>query len=154
MIHRYAFTLRTILRYIPYLTMSSSHVFHNIDVLGIHPEDMQWILSLLTLWLGRRFSIVCRPTYFRTRHRFYEPVSGSNVLYVLQTILTRKNSITGIQYRDDPTIFGWELMNEPRCMTDASGDTLQVSCKVLILTDFWMLNQMRFVSCKMVFNRN
>jgi len=41
--------------------------------------------------------------------------------------LTRKNTFTGIEYRNDPTIFGWELINEPRCMTDRSGDTLQVS---------------------------
>jgi hypothetical protein len=45
-----------------------------------------------------------------------------------QTVLTRRNTITGIEYRNDPTIFAWELINEPRCMSDASGDTLQVSC--------------------------
>ncbi|KAJ0700009.1 putative mannan endo-1,4-beta-mannosidase [Helianthus annuus] len=45
----------------------------------------------------------------------------------VKTILTRKNTITGVVYRDDPTIFGWELINEPRCITDASGDTLQVT---------------------------
>lgn len=44
--------------------------------------------------------------------------------YVL-TLLTRKNTITGIEYRNDPVIFGWELINEPRCISDASGDTLQ-----------------------------
>ncbi|KAF8409248.1 hypothetical protein HHK36_005322 [Tetracentron sinense] len=44
---------------------------------------------------------------------------------VFKTVLTRKNTITGLEYRDDPTIFAWELMNEPRCMSDASGDTLQ-----------------------------
>jgi mannan endo-1,4-beta-mannosidase len=38
-----------------------------------------------------------------------------------------KNTITGIEYRHDPIIFGWELINEPRCATDPSGDTLQVS---------------------------
>ncbi|CAL8463194.1 g2728 [Coccomyxa elongata] len=30
-------------------------------------------------------------------------------------ILTRKNTITGVTYRDDPTIFALELANEPRC---------------------------------------
>jgi endo-1,4-beta-mannosidase len=44
-----------------------------------------------------------------------------------QTLLTRKNHLTGVEYRDDPTILAWELMNEPRCTTDPSGDTLQVS---------------------------
>ncbi|XP_016703275.1 mannan endo-1,4-beta-mannosidase 2 [Gossypium hirsutum] len=44
--------------------------------------------------------------------------------YVLD-VLTRKNTITGIEYRNDPTIFAWELINEPRCMSDPSGDTLQ-----------------------------
>jgi hypothetical protein len=45
----------------------------------------------------------------------------------VQTLLTRKNHLTGVEYRDDPTILAWELMNEPRCTTDPSGDTLQVS---------------------------
>ena len=29
-------------------------------------------------------------------------------------LLTRKNSITGQLYKDDPTIMAWELANEPR----------------------------------------
>lgn len=30
-------------------------------------------------------------------------------------ILMRKNTITGVNYREDPTIFALELANEPRC---------------------------------------
>ena len=41
------------------------------------------------------------------------------------TLLSRVNTITGVPYRDDPTIFAWELINEPRVPQDWSGDTLQ-----------------------------
>jgi len=35
----------------------------------------------------------------------------------LEKLATRTNSITGVAYRDDPTIFGWELMNEAQIIT-------------------------------------
>ena len=40
-------------------------------------------------------------------------------------LLSRVNTITGVSYRDDPTIFAWELINEPRVPQDWSGDVLQ-----------------------------
>ena len=36
-----------------------------------------------------------------------------NVKY---TVL-RRNSVNGRTYKDDPTIFSWGLLNEPRCET-------------------------------------
>src|SRR5450432_1568688 len=35
----------------------------------------------------------------------------------LEKIATRRNSVTGLLYRDDPTIFGYELMNEAQSVT-------------------------------------
>lgn len=38
--------------------------------------------------------------------------------------ISRTNSITGIPYNQDPTIFAWELINEPRASSDSTGETL------------------------------
>ncbi|GLT35177.1 hypothetical protein SLA2020_096510 [Shorea laevis] len=56
---------------------------------------------------------------------YFDPSIRKHFKNYVKAVLTRKNTITGIEYRNDPTIFGWELMNEPRCMSDPSGDTLQ-----------------------------
>ncbi|XP_047320192.1 mannan endo-1,4-beta-mannosidase 7-like [Impatiens glandulifera] len=43
----------------------------------------------------------------------------------VKTVVNRLNTITGVIYKDDPTIMSWELINEPRCPSDPSGATIQ-----------------------------
>lgn len=43
----------------------------------------------------------------------------------VKAILSRKNSFSGIKYSDEPAIFAWELMNEPRCTSNSSAPLLQ-----------------------------
>ncbi|XP_031478193.1 mannan endo-1,4-beta-mannosidase 7-like [Nymphaea colorata] len=56
---------------------------------------------------------------------FRNPVVKGYYKNHVTRVLTRVNSITGVAYKDDPTIFAWELMNEPRCTSDNSGATVQ-----------------------------
>src|SRR5882724_3585035 len=35
----------------------------------------------------------------------------------IEKLATRRNTVTGVLYRDDPNIFGWELMNEAQAVT-------------------------------------
>ncbi|KAI3993330.1 hypothetical protein MKX01_010073 [Papaver californicum] len=64
--------------------------------------------------------------YLQSDDDFYtNPLTKAFYKKHIKAVLTRINSITGVAYKGDPTIFVWELMNEPRCQSDLSGRTLQ-----------------------------
>mmetsp|Transcript_2474 Transcript_2474/g.8808 ORF Transcript_2474/g.8808 Transcript_2474/m.8808 type:complete len:286 (+) Transcript_2474:898-1755(+) len=51
------------------------------------------------------------------RHQDFFTDEAAKRLYKdnMRALASRKNSINGIVYKDDPTIMGWNLANEPRC---------------------------------------
>ncbi|XP_062166812.1 mannan endo-1,4-beta-mannosidase 6 [Alnus glutinosa] len=56
---------------------------------------------------------------------FSDPTLQSYYEAHVKTVLNRVNTVTNITYKDDPTILAWELMNEPRCISDPTGNKLQ-----------------------------
>lgn len=63
--------------------------------------------------------------YGRTRHHefFTAPELRQAYRDWVEHLVTRKSQLTGLAYRDDPTILGWELANEPRCKNTSSFDS-------------------------------
>jgi mannan endo-1,4-beta-mannosidase len=62
----------------------------------------------------------------RQHHEFYtdERTKHAYQNYV-RHIVERVNSIDGVPYKDDPTIFAWELANEPRTVNGTNFDSQQ-----------------------------
>ena len=58
-------------------------------------------------------------------------------------LLNRVNSYTGIAYKDDPAIMGWELANEPRCQGSGVYPTTS-ACTTTVLTN-WAAEMAAFV---------
>ena len=48
----------------------------------------------------------------------------------IKAVLTRVNTVNGRRYSQDPTVFSWELANEPSTTVDITGQTV-LCCAVL-----------------------
>lgn len=56
---------------------------------------------------------------------FKDPTIKGYYKTYIKAIVTRKNSLSGVKYSEEPAIFAWELINEPRCDSDSSSSVLQ-----------------------------
>lgn len=72
---------------------------------------------------------------------FYLNKKANELFYkYIKTIVERKNTISGISYRNDPTIMSWQLANEPRPAPDANDNPDHVK-------DFsdWIFNTANYI---------
>jgi mannan endo-1,4-beta-mannosidase len=67
-------------------------------------------------------------------HEFYTDAKAKAAYKsYAQHLIERTNSVTKVAYKDDPTIFAWELANEPRCRNYGKFDRLQ-DCRAETIT--------------------
>ena len=80
-------------------------------------HDIKLIVVLLNNW--RAFGGIDQYLmwYGRSQHHefFTAPELKQAYRDWVKHVISRKNTVNGRAYRDDPTVFAWELANEPRC---------------------------------------
>jgi hypothetical protein len=96
------------------LVAARRHGLRLIITLSNHWADFGGVPQYLR-WAGR-----WDEKTFGARDRFYsDPRCRAEVRAHVSRLLERRNSETGVAYRDDPTILAWELMNESDVVTEA-----------------------------------
>ena len=69
--------------------------------------------------------LACRDDFFS------DPYARRLYKNHVAAVIGRVNTFTGVRYRDDPAIFGWNLMNEPRSTKDLTVEVRSSSDKSL-----------------------
>ncbi|KAL3622441.1 hypothetical protein CASFOL_033852 [Castilleja foliolosa] len=112
----------------------SEDMFKGLDfvVSEAKKHGIYLILSLVNNWEGfggkKQYVQWARDQghYLNNEDDFFtSPITKAYYKNHIKSVLTRVNSISGVAYKDDSTILGWELMNEPRCQSDLSGKSIQ-----------------------------
>jgi len=79
-------------------------------------RDLKLIIAFLDFWAYTGGAQQIRAWYGSgdmNTFFFADPRTKQNYKDWIGHILGRVNAITGVRYKDDPTIFSWQLMNEP-----------------------------------------
>ncbi|KAG6648158.1 hypothetical protein CIPAW_07G127900 [Carya illinoinensis] len=93
---------------------------------GLYNEDVFSVLYLILSLVNNFEDFGGRKQYVEWARERGKHLHNDDDFYTNPvTVLTRKNSITKMLYKDDPFIFVWELINEPHCQTDPSGRFIQ-----------------------------
>ncbi len=107
------------------VVLNESGLAHlDATLVAARARGLRLILTLTNNWQDFggadqqiRWEALLDPTYTDPAHDdfFTRPWQIQTYIDYATALAGRTNSLSGVAYRDDPTIFGWELMNEPRC---------------------------------------
>ncbi|XP_043691372.1 mannan endo-1,4-beta-mannosidase 6-like isoform X2 [Telopea speciosissima] len=86
---------------------------NNLDAFGGKAQYVKWAQEAGVNVSSSTDSFFSHPTI----KRYYKDY--------IKAIVARKNSITGRRYSEEPAVFAWELINEPRCTSSSSAPLLQ-----------------------------
>jgi len=116
----------------PVVNLGPSGMAHlDAVVAGAKAHGLRLVLTLTNNWgdfggMDKYVDWLNRAQGVPQHHRSFYTDSTIRTWFktYVRTVLERVNPQTGIAYRDDPTIFAWELANEPRCpdCADTDGD--------------------------------
>ncbi len=78
-------------------------------------RDLKLIIALVDFWAWTGGAQQMRAWYGsedKFTFFFQDPRTKEDYKTLVRTILLRRNTLTGVLYKDDPTIFAWDLINE------------------------------------------
>ncbi len=98
-----------------------------IIVLSNYWDDFGGIAEYVN-WYNEKYGYTQSDSEYAQKHDFYtnEEIKGYYKTYI-NYLISRTNQYNGRKYVDDPTIFAWELMNEPRNPVLDGGDITDVT---------------------------
>ena len=99
---------------------------NNWDAFGGAPQYVAW---------ARQYGGEAEANTTKPAHFFSSSWCRGAYQQFVSTLLGRVNSVSGVRYVDDPILFGFDLLNEPRVEGDSSGEILHA----------WLDEQSRFV---------
>lgn len=88
-------------------------------------NDIKVIVVLINNW--RAFGGIDQYLMWYGRNKHHEFFSAPELKQAyrdwVKHVISRKNTVNGRNYREDPSVFAWELANEPRCKGGNAFDT-------------------------------